>query len=673
MPNGGFLRTLACRYEPGDRVELQLERIWQLTGLRRHADALDELSALSVLQPEARDVLYLQALNLRLSNRVADALAVLETLQRRHPRCSRLYQERGQCYVALHELAKAIDAFVEGVKLNPALPASWDMLERLFRMTGDVGAARTATLQREMLDKLPPEVVAATSLFSDGDLATAEHVIRSYLEKNPQNVGAMRMLARILLGSGSLQEAEPLLISILDLAPDFHAARLDYAMVLLRQQKYVASRQEAQKLLKHDPGNREYLKQYGAACIGLGDHEPVIGLYERLLTGMPQSGAEVSDLRLWRGNALKTTGRYQEAIADYRAAVAARTDSGVAWFSLANLKTYRFTGDEVARMCALESSPAASSLDRCYVCFALGKAFEDRGDFAASWRYYERGNSIKRAGSPYRPETSEYVARLHRQVCTTDFFAARAGWGAGDPAPVFIVGLPRSGSTLIEQILASHSAVEGTRELTEIDRYATELGSRGLDALTAADVRQLGERYIRETRVQRRLGRRFFIDKTPDNFRHIGLIKLMLPNAKIIDARREPMACCLGNLKQLFGMDRQEWSYSIDDVARYYRSYLELMRHWHSVLPGWILTVQHEDVVADLEGSVRRILEFCGLPFEPACVAFHDTLRSVHSASSEQVRRPIDHRSLSDWRHYEPWLEPLRTALGDSLQRYRTA
>jgi hypothetical protein len=321
-------------------------------------------------------------------------------------------------------------------------------------------------------------------------------------------------------------------------------------------------------------------------------------------------------------------------------------------------------------MRALESQPTTASLDRCYLCFALGKALEDRADFANSWEYYSRGNAIVRAGSAYRPETSEANTRLLQRVCTAEFFGARAGWGASDSAPIFILGLPRSGSTLIEQILASHSQVEGTEELTQIERYAAEL-TGGLQNLAAAAARRLGERYLAETRAYRKTARPFFIDKMPNNFRHIGLIHLLLPNAKIIDIRREPLACCFGNLKQLFGATRQEFSYSIEDIARYYRSYLELMKHWHAVLPGRVLTVQYEDVVENLEGNVRRILDYCGLPFEPACLAFHETRRSVRSASSEQVRQPLSRAGLHQWRNYEPWLGPLKEALGNAVVTFK--
>jgi tetratricopeptide (TPR) repeat protein len=629
-----------------------------------------------------RDALLQEARDLRSRQRIPEALAALTRLEEMHPRFSRLHQERGHCHVLLGDGPAAIDALREAVSLNPTLPASWDMLEQLYRMLGDVGQAATAARHLATLKQLPPEVVVANSLFADGDLSSAEEVIRDYLRKDGDNVGALRLLARIRRERGALDEAERLLKSVLERAPDYHAARLDYAMVLLQRQKHLQARREAEHLLGHDPDNREYLKQYGAACIGLGDHEPVIDLYERLLAGLPPSGTEVAEMRLWRANALKVTGRQPEAIADYRTALAARPDYGVAWFSLANLKTYRFTDEDIARMRAAEARPDIQDMDRVYLCFALGKALEDKGDYAASWRHYERGNAMRRAAGRYRPDVAESCAARLKQVFTAEFFAARAGWGLADPAPIFILGLPRSGSTLIEQILASHSRVEGTQELTEIGRYAGELCGRDLDCglplnpealarLTAEDARLLGERFLAETRTYRRQGRAFFIDKMPNNFWHIGLIHLILPRATIIDVRREPMACCFSNLKQLFGTTNQEFTYGVDDIARHYRSYLDLMRHWDDVLPGRVLRVQYEDVVEDLEGGVRRMLEPCGLPFEPACLAFHETRRSVRTPSSEQVRQPIGREGLEQWRHYAPWLGDLRDALGDASTGYR--
>lgn len=633
-------------------------------------------------------MLFQEARELRSRQRIPEALAVLARLQALYPRFSRQYQERGHCHVQLRDAAAAIDALQEAVRLNPTLPASWDMLEQLYRMQGDTAQAAAAAQHLAALRQLPPEVVMANSLYVDGDLSPAEEIIGDYLRQDCDNVGALRLLATIRKDSDAYEEAAALLKSALDRAPDYHAARLDHAMVLMLLQKHLEARQEAEHLLAHDPDNRDYLKQYCAACIGLGDYEPVIDLCERLLTGQaqfgpPKSDTEVADLRLWRANALKITGRQHEAIADYRASLAARQDYGVAWFSLANLKTYRFTDDEIAHMRAAESRPFTQDMDRSYLCFALGKALEDRQDYASSWQYYERGNAIRRLTSRYRPEVAEACVLRSKRAFTAEFFAARKGWGADDPAPIFILGLPRSGSTLIEQILASHSLVEGTQELTEIGRYAGKLCGvdpdcglplhpEALERLTAGEVRMLGERFLAESATYRRLGRPYFIDKMPNNFWHVGLIHLILPQAIIIDVRREPVACCFSNLKQLFGTSNQEYTYGIDDIGGYYRAYLDLMRHWDDILPGRVLRVHYEDVVDDLDGGVRRMLEHCDLPFEPGCLAYHQTRRSVRTPSSEQVRQPINSDGLVQWKHYAPWLAPLRDVLGDAVIDYRT-
>jgi tetratricopeptide (TPR) repeat protein len=555
------------------------------------------------------------------------------------------------------------------------------MLQGLYRMTGDEKKGLTAAKHIATLQNLPAPIVEANSLFSDGELTPAENIVRAYLQTHGDHVEAMRLLARIGFEREVLDDAELLLESVLKLAPDYQAARLDYARVLYRRQKYLQAQQETEKLLALDPENREYLKQYAASCVGLGNYEPIIGLYRGLLARTPPGDPQAADLHLWVAHALKTLGRQQEAIDEYSAAITIRPQFGEAWFSLANLKTYRFVPDQVERMRLAEAASATQTVDRYHLCFALGKALEDAQDYATSWQYYERGNALKHAEIRYLPHITETNTRLSKQVCTKEFFAARPGWGVSDPDPILVVGLPRAGSTLIEQILASHSQVEGTQELADIQRIVMELRGRAADLdnprfpgalaeLSREDFRRLGERYMADTRVFRTTSRPFFIDKMPNNFRYIGLIHLMLPNAKIIDARREPLACCFGNLKQLFSSG-QEFSYSLEDIAGYYRTYLELMRHWNDALPGRILKVQHEDLVDDLEGSVARILEFCGLAFEPACLQFHQTERSVRTASSEQVRRPISREGLEQWRNYEPWLAPLREMLGDALSRYK--
>jgi len=657
-------------------VEQQLHRAWEFFNERRYAQALEAGEALGLEVPENRDVLYLIALSQRYSNRIPEALATLERLELHHPAFSRLYQERGHCHVVLKDAPRAIDAFLRGVNINPALPASWSMLEGLYRMTGNMDNAGMAAAHVATLKRLPPEVVQATGLFSDGDLAPAEGIIRAYLLKHGNHVEAMRLLARIAFKRDVLSDAELLLESVLELAPDYQAARHDYALVLLERHRHLQARLQLDKLLAIEPANRQYRTLYATTCVGLGEHERAVTLYRELLVDAP--GA--ADLHLSVAHSLKTLGQQEASIDAYRAAAAVRPHFGDAYWSLANLKTYRFTDDELSRMQAGESAPTVALLDRYHLCFALGKALEDRGEYQESWRYYERGNGLKRSESRYRPEILETNTAKQREFCTQAFFARRAGWGVKSPDPIFIVGLPRAGSTLLEQILASHSGVEGTQELADVPRMVMELQGREpdmlnprypgiLEEMSREDFLRLGEKYLADTRIYR-TDKPSFIDKMPNNFRHIGLIHLMLPNAKIIDARREPMACCFSNLKQLFA-NGQEFTYSIDDIARYYRTYLDLMEHWDEVLPGRVLRVWHEDVVDDLGGNVRRMLDFCGLTFQPACVDFYKTERSVRTASSEQVRQPIFREGLDQWKHYEQWLAPLKDALGDALVRYR--
>ncbi len=674
------MNVTAAEHQPApaqpSSIELAIQSIRELTRSRRHEEALAAARELALQVPENRDLLYLIALNLRHLNRIPEALATLDRLQQLHPGFSRLYQERGHCYVALRDAPHAIEAFLRGVNINPALPSSWSMLEGLYRMTGDAKNAATAAEHVAILRRLPPEVLQATSLFSDGELTPAENIIRAYLLQHGNHVEAMRLLARIGMARDVLDDAELLLEAVLTLAPDYRAARHDYALVLVERHKYGQACEELEKLLQLEPDNRNFRALYATSCAGLGEHEKAIPIYRELLAGAPQA----ADLHLSIAHALKTLGRREEAIESYRTAAAVRPNFGDAYWSLANLKTYRFRDEEIARMHAAEAAPDTPLLDRYHLCFALGKAYEDRGDYAESWRYYERGNALKRSESRYRPEIMENNTRQQIEVCTREFFAAREGFGARQPDPIFILGLPRSGSTLLEQILASHSHVAGTQELSDIQRMVLHLQGRDPDLdnprypgvladMTAEDFLRLGEKYLADTRLYRTAQPRF-IDKMPNNFRHIGLIHLILPNARIIDARREPMACCFSNLKQLFAHG-QEFTYSIEDIARYYRTYLELMRHWDAVLPGRILRVIHEDVVEDLEGTVRRMLDFCGLEFEPACIDFHKTERSVRTASSEQVRQPIFREGINQWRNYRAWLGPLEDALGDALTRYR--
>jgi tetratricopeptide (TPR) repeat protein len=530
-----------------------------------------------------------------------------------------------------------------------------------------MAAGHVATLQ-----KIPAEIVTATGFFIDGDLDLAETMVRAYLLQHGDHVEGMRLLARIGIARKVFDDAEILLAALLQLAPGYRAARREYAEVLIEQHKHQEARRELEQLMSAMPPEEDesrerfYRMLYASTAVGLGEQQRAVELYRELLQGTPED----AEVHLSIAHALKTLGERDAAIAEYREAARCRPS---------------FDAAELERMRELEADSQVSTVDRYHLSFALGKALEDRGEFGDSFRYYSLGNAAKRIESKYRPELVEENTRRQIQLCDRALFAERRGWGAADTDPIFIIGLPRSGSTLIEQILASHSQVQGTQELANVTQIVANLRGRDpnpanprypaiLAQLRAEDFRQLGEKYIADTRIYRGgagvAPTAHFIDKMPNNFRHLGLIHLMLPNAKIIDARREPMACCFSNLKQLFAQG-QEFTYSIEDIARYYRTYLQLMRHWNEVLPGKVLRVMHEDVVDDLEGNVRRLLEFCGLEFEPQCIDFHKTVRSVRTASSEQVRQPISREGLAQWKHYEPWLEPLRQALGDALTGYR--
>jgi len=637
---------------------------------RQFAEAARTAEALLTERPEDRELLYMLAVAQRYLGRIAAALATLARLEELHPDYPRLYQERGYCHVAQRSAAPAMAAFERAVALNPALPGSWRTLQRLYTMAGRRTEADNAAAHVAKLASLPTAIVTARSMFADGEIEAAESVVRRYLLEHGDHVEGMRLLAQIGMKLDVLDDAELLLESVLEQAPDYRPARYDYAQVLLRRHKHRQAREQIRMLREAEPDERAYRITQATLETELGECAQALREYRRLLEETPDH----AELHLSMAHTLKTLGRQQDAVEAYRRAARVRPGYGDAYWSLANLKTYRFSDEELASMRAAEAAPRSALADRFHLCFALGKAFEDRGEYADSFAYYERGNALKKSECRYRPEFIERNTRLQIEVCTPELFAARRGWGDPSTAPIFIVGLPRAGSTLIEQILASHSRVEGTMELSDIPRLAQSLLGRGsggdrprypgvLAELPADDFSRFGARYLTDTSLYRS-GKPRFIDKMPNNFRHLGLMHLILPNAKVIDARRAPMACCFSNFKQLFASG-QQFTYSLEDIARYYRTYVELMAHWDRVLPGKVLRVQHEDLVGDFEPQVRRILEFCELDFEPGCLEFHKTARRVHTASSEQVRRPINTEGLEQWRHFEPWLGPLAQALGE--------
>lgn len=663
-----MVTELDRRDTDADALAGELRHVQDLTSAHRHTEALAAARAVLQRAPSQRRALYFAALNLRLLDQPKEALKTLDRLEHAHPDFSLLFQECGHCHVALGNPARAIDSFQRAVELNPALGSSWAMLERLLSAAGQARRAEVASQHLSKLSELPRAIVEAGSWFSDGEHVAAENLLTSYIERDGRHVEALRLLGRIAQRRGATDRAEELFREVVDNAPGYAAARLDFVRVLIERQKYAAALEQVEQRLQAEPSDFEARFLRATILAGLGRHAAAVPIFRDLLVETP----ERNHLRIVLGHSLKALGRADEAVRAYQEATNGQADIGDAYWSLANLKTYRFSNAEIERMRNLEALPAPGLPDREHLCFALGKALEDLGDFGASWSFYDRGNSLVRAKRGSRPEVTDDNARRLIETCSEQFFAARSDTGAADRDPIFIVGLPRSGSTLLEQILATHPDVDGTQELHDIPRAVSEFRGRYPDMLPGLDpllFERLGRRYVDETRVYRS-GRPRFIDKMPNNFWHVGLIHLMLPNATIIDIRREPMACCLSNLKQFFARG-QEFCNGIEEIAGYYRTYLELMRHWDRVLPGRVLRVSYEDLVEDLDGSVRRILAHCGLAFDAACLEFHSNRRAINTPSSEQVRQPLFRDGLSQWRNYEPWLNPLRDSLGDAIGRYR--
>lgn len=617
--------------------------------------------------PDDRDLLYVMAVAQRYQGKLDDALATLERLTAAHPDYARAEQERGHVLVALDRPDGARAAYARAVAGNPTLIASWRALVALN--ADDPGEAERARAEVSYLGALHKELLAVASKIYEGRLQPAEELCRRYLRAHPTDVEAMRLLADIGTRLHVYDDAEYLLESALEFEPDYALARLDYVGVLHKRQKFAAAHAQAERLHMVDPDNPLFQNALANESAAIGRYDEALAIYDRLVA----AGAAAAGTHLARGHALKTIGRQDEAVAAYRAAYGAQPDFGDAYWSLANLKTYRFTDAEMDAMAAAAEAPGTSIDDRAHLHFALGKAHEDRRDHAAAFAHYDAGNRLRREQSRYDADAMNREMAAQIRVFTPELIARLSGSGDPSDAPIFIVGLPRAGSTLVEQILASHSRVEGTLELPNIMALAHRLNGRRRadeqeiypDCLAGQprdDFARFGREFLEETMVHR-TGRPHFTDKMPNNFRHIGLIHLILPNARIIDARRDPMDCCFSGFKQLFA-EGQEFTYGLEEVGRYYRGYERLMAHWDAVLPGKVLRVQYEDMIDDLEGQVRRILDHCDLAFEPACLDFHKTRRSVRTASSEQVRQPIYRTGMAQWRPFEPWLDPLKRALG---------
>ena len=519
-------------------------------------------------------------------------------------------------------------------------------------------------------NRWPPALVAAALALHDNRLSEAEPLLRTYLKADPFDVAAIRMLAELAGRIGRYKDAETLLRRALELSPEFTAARANLAIVLYRLNRPAEAIAELDLVTHDEPDHLGHANLKAAAHGRIGGFDEAIALYETILAKVPDQP------RVWMsyGHMLKTVGRQVDGIAAYRRTIALSPAMGEAWWSLANLKTVRFDADDIAAMQAALARDDTSDEDRFHLDFALGKALEDRGEAQAAFAHYDSGNALRRTKLVYdADETTRFVDRSI-DVFTADFFAARAGQGCPPPDPIFILGMPRAGSTLVEQILSSHSLVEGTSELPDmpalarrIDDYPAQVG-----ALDAQTLRDMGEEYLKRAAIQRRTDKPYFIDKLPNNWAHAGLIRLILPNATIIDARRHPIACCFSNFKQHFARG-QAFSYSLDDMGRYYRDYVRLMATLDRVMPRPPHRVIYEAMVDDTEAQVRRLLAACGLDFEPACLSFYNTDRAVRTASSEQVRQPIFRDGIEAWASFDPWLGPLRAALGDVVASYPDA
>ncbi len=517
------------------------------------------------------------------------------------------------------------------------------------------------------LGRYHPRLIEAAVAMNENRLHDAEPLLRLHLKDDPFDVAAIRMFAEVAGRIGRYRDAENLLRRAVELSPAFTAARANLALVLYRQNRAEEAIAELDQVMAEEPDNPGHANLAAAAFGRIGEFDEAIGLYEAVLNEAPNQP------RVWMsfGHMLKTVGRQAEGIAAYRRAIALMPELGEAWWSLANLKTVRFSAADIAAMEAALSGGKIAVEDRFHLDFALGKALEDRGETATSFAHFVAGNALRRAELDYdAAETTRFVDRSIA-IATAEFFAARAGQGCDAPDPVFILGMPRAGSTLVEQILSSHSQVEGTSELPDIPALARRDTSypEGLPDLGAAALRALGEEYLQRTRIQRKTERPLFIDKLPNNWAHVPLIRLILPKAKIIDARRHPLGCCFSNFKQHFARG-QAFSYDLAEMGRYYRDYVRLMAQVDAAQPGAVHRVFYENMVNDTEAEVRRLLDFCGLAFEPACLAFHETERAVRTASSEQVRQPIFRDGTEAWKAFAPYLDPLSAALGPVLDSY---
>jgi tetratricopeptide (TPR) repeat protein len=599
-------------------------------------------------------------------------------------RDSRAYEAEGNALYGAGDYPHAVEAYRSALALNVSLLECWqkytDCLSRIGRHDLAAEAQRTA----RQIQALPAEVLSAHNDLAEGNIDRAESTIRAFLQQHGIHVEGMRVMALIAARRDVLDVAEELLAQVVQRAPKHFTARAEYVAVLNRLQRYADALPHVELALRAHPESRDYRLLYAQTVAGLNRYQEVIDTHQSLLAGAAHPAAHY----LAMGHARRGLGLIDQAIVDYRRAIGAQATFGEAWWSLANLKVYRFTPDEQRALQQALGSAHLSEEDRIGLHFAYAKSLEDEQRFDESLEQYHRGNSLKAELAPYLPDVLERIVAESKELFTAEFFAQRASWGDPDPAPIFIVGLPRSGSTLVEQLLSSHPAIDGTMELPQINHLVQSVCSaaqpgrglqpypRALAALDSRTIAALGRLYIERTRPFR-TNRPHFTDKMGENFLHVGFIKLVLPRARIIDVRRDPMACCFSNYKQLFATG-QEFSYDLQALAHFYTRYLSMTRFWDSVLPDGVYRLDYERLVENFEGEVRALLDYLGLPFDERCLKFYDSAHRARTASSEQVRRPVNTEGLRQWRHFGAGLEPLRRHLhreaetagvGDLLKR----
>jgi len=618
---------------------------------------------------DPRALLILASARRRLGDFTA-AHAVLAPLAAAYPRAARTQYELGLASAGLGQRAAAIAALRKATALSRDLAEAWRALGDLLFAEGEVDAAEAAFDEHRLALIKDAALRPAAEALIAGRLTEAEQRLHQLLSARPNDATALHLLGQTLLRRDRFGAAQVALARSLAIDPTHDGVRFSYATALFRQQKAAEALPLLEQLMARDGADAAYRNLLAGCLALLGEDARALALYEGLLADYDRQ----PQVWLNYGHALRAVGRGAEAVAAYRRCLALGPGFTDAYLGLANLKVAAFTPDEVAVMTALAARKELSDDHRLQLHFALGKALEDAGDHAAAFENYAAGGRMRRAQTPYDPDAHTAQLLRAQAVFTRSLFEDRADCGEPSDAPIFIVGLPRSGSTLIEQMLASHSAVEGTMELPDIGQIAAGFGAgypERLIGLTDADLTGLGKTYLDTTRAHRKLDRPRFIDKMPNNFAHIGLIQLILPKAVIIDARRHPLATGFSAFKQHFAQG-QAFSYDLTDLGRYYRDYVALMAHFDAVLPpGRVLRVIYEDLVEDTEAQVRRLLSHCRLEFESACLSFHQTDRAVRTVSSEQVRRPIFRDGLEQWRHFEPWLDPLKAALGPSVESWR--